>query len=117
MGHPGYSRPVLMINGLILATTPQVIKGCRHLSQINGWVIWPTGVTAGKVVVDIVPTENFPQNQDGEIIFSSDVVADSVVIPASISFTYPGPVPYIRHRIVTDIVGGTVTTYHDGYSN
>lgn len=124
----GYSRPVLMINAGVKAfddltiPTPVVIKGCRHLSGISGDVLWATGVTTGRVVVDIIPTEDYPDDQDGEIVFDSDIallIADtpSQPPPRSQHFTYFGMVPYIRHRIMTDIAGGadpSVTTYHDG---
>lgn len=114
---PGYSRPVLMISAASLAATLPVIKGVQHLSEITGDVEWLAGVTAGKVVVDIIPRFDFPANEDGEIIFQSDIVADSITAPSSQHFVYPGNANYIRHRIVTDLVGGTVTTWHNGYTN
>ena len=119
----GYSRPVLMINAGVNAfdavsdPTPPVIKGAQHLSQISGDVEWSAGVSAGKVVVDIIPRSDYPDDQDGEIIFSSDIVDDAITTPSSQHFTYPGNAAYIRHRIVDDIVGGSVTTWHNGYSN
>jgi hypothetical protein len=120
---PGYSRPVLMINAGVKAysagsnPTPVIIKGCQHLSEISGDVEWTSGVTAGKFVADIIPRADFPNNQDGEIIFSSDIVADSITTPSSQHFVYPGNAAYIRHRIVTDVTGGSLTSYHNGYTN
>lgn len=120
---PGYSRPVLMINAgvnafdAVSSPTPSIIKGTQHLSQITGDINWSDSVTDGEVVVDIIPVFDFPDDVDGEVISRSNFVDDSLLAGQAVHFTYPGNAPYIRHRITEDVQGGSVTSYHNGYTN
>lgn len=128
---PGYSRPVLMINAGVNAysagsnPTAPVIKGTQHLSEITGDIEWPTGVTTGRVVVDIIPRADYLSTQDGEIIADVDIAemiarSPSMPPPISVHYAYVGNAAYIRHRIMTTVAGGgapSVTTWHNGYTN
>lgn len=84
--------------GSVLAT--------NNAAQVGWAVIWSSGVTAGEVVIEAAMTNNYSGTwaELDRQAFSAAPAANSVMMG-----TYPGPLPFVRARVTTNVVDGTVT--------
>lgn len=87
--------------------------------QLMGGFATTAGVTEGVIVAEVAPTDTFAGQWDE--IASLDIAAEiaggaDYSIARYRHYTYPGSAFFLRHRISTALVGGTVTSYHGGLS-
>lgn len=99
--------PLTPIASLSAATTGTGTSvSCTNAIQVGWSVIWSSGVGAGEVTIEAANSATYAGTwsvldvQD----FSAAPAADSIVMG-----TYPGPLPYVRARVTSNVTGGTVT--------
>ena len=111
MPQPAFSaNQDLLPSGTTAGTgTPIAVN---HCSQISGHIKWSAGVTAGKVAIEIADAPGSAGTW--QEIAGSDVAADGISGPQTVSWTYPFPAGAVRARVVTGVTGGSVQTVMNG---
>jgi hypothetical protein len=107
-----YSDPFLIdqLSAAATLNTASTPVPCNNARQHFHEVTFKQGVTAGKVVVEVAPVQDFAGTWDE--LASWDVARDADLSTALgsgdavRSISLPGPSGFVRHRIATAITGG-----------
>lgn len=95
-----------------LATLSAVTTGtgtsitCSNAIQVGWSILWSAGVSDGEVVIEAANASNYSGTwaEIDRQNFSTAPAANSMI-----SGTYPGPFQFVRARVTSAVVGGTVT--------
>lgn len=96
--------PVTSLNAVTTGTG--TVVSCTNAIQVGWSVIWSAGVSSGVVVIEAANSSTYSGTwaQIDQLDFAAAPGANSMV-----TGTYPGPFQFVRARVTTNVVGGTVT--------
>lgn len=98
------SQQFISINAQTTGTGTAVpTETCQNARQIMWYIIWPAGVTAGKVVIETAHADDYAGTWAQ--LDSADLTAGATADSCSVG-TYPGLLPSVRARITTTVSGG-----------
>lgn len=96
----GNTTPIVSLSGVTTGTGTSIATS--NSVQIGWSIIWSAGVSAGEVVIESADSATYTGtwNELDRQAFSANSIVQG---------TYPGPLRFVRARVTTTVVDGTVT--------